>query len=852
MDLSSIILPARMGDALEQWQRLQEAQVYFAPIRHHSPACAYAVLSLIESVKPDHVLIEGPDSFNTLIPALLDQQTRPPVAIMGQTESQDEDDNTPRSAYFPFCEYSPEWQALQAGHQQAAKVRFIDLAWSVQRDDDKHDSASQSLQEERYLAHSQFINRLARKCYCRDHDELWEHLFELRAIEALADWQQLFLDTFVWCALARLDYEPEVLEAEGSARREAYMLAHIQTLKQQQPLARIVVVTGGAHTLALIEGMANALPRQFALTVEQQKRFTMMQKQIEKDSAWLIRYSFDRLDALNGYASGMPSPAYYQKSWESLLQQRQENRQERSGAKLSTQHYRAQTGVAFLASVAQTLREKHFDNPPSYLGVKNAAEQSLQLAALRNHPGPGRYDLLDGLQSAFIKGSLDESQQELWQAIKSCFSGNQLGNIPAGATIPPLVAETYARAASFRFKLHDTLIKTARLDIYRNAQHRQRSRFLHLLAFLDIHFAQRVSGPDLLAGHQLDLLFEEWQYAWTPNVEGELIALSEKGVQLEAIALNTLLTMERQLEAQGHSRSSQNAVSLLIQAALIGLQQRIPSLLTLLDRYIQQDSRLDSLTTCGHKLIHLWRCRAFLDITDLTSIKDRLHQLLLQAFFCLDQLAQGDAQQQEVHFQALLALRELITLLPEMALLHDYQHDFHQQLQRLDGALDRVPLLKGAVDAIRYLDSQIDSTILTVQLDKAFSTGSDAEQAVAYFLGIMRAAPELALRLPLLMDCLNRYLAAWDDQQFIRILPELRFAFSQLTPKQNADLAGYIAEVTTLNRQDLSLQQVDFSSTQMLAALQLDQQLQRSLIAQGLRDWFDTATEVGVPDEPAE
>lgn len=47
----------------------------FCPVRHHSPACAYAVLSLIDSVKPDYILIEGPDTFNSLIPSLTDKDT---------------------------------------------------------------------------------------------------------------------------------------------------------------------------------------------------------------------------------------------------------------------------------------------------------------------------------------------------------------------------------------------------------------------------------------------------------------------------------------------------------------------------------------------------------------------------------------------------------------------------------------------------------------------------------------------------------------------------------------------------------------------------------------------------------
>ncbi len=65
--------------------------------------------------------------------------------------------------------------------------------------------------------------------------------------------------------------------------------------------------------------------------------------------------------------------------------------------------------------------------------------------------------------------------------------------------------------------------------------------------------------------------------------------------------------MERNLEQQGVSRSSQSAVALLMQAALIGLHQRMPALFSLLDGYIQQDAKFESLIACGHKLVHLWQ-----------------------------------------------------------------------------------------------------------------------------------------------------------------------------------------------------------------------------------------------------
>ena len=847
MSLSNITLPERLQHALDQWEMLEEQHLYFAPIRHHSPACAYSVLALIEQVKPDYVLIEGPDSFNPLIAGLLDGDTRPPVAIMGQTavkgapEQCDESDAVTKSAYFPFCEYSPEWQALRIGQQHQAQLRFIDLPWTAQVEcDHESENPHHSLQRERYLAHSLFIAQLAKKCGCRDHDELWEHLFELRPLASVANWSGFFRDSFVWCALARLDYEPEVLVSEGSTQREAHMQAHIQTIKAAEPNAKIVVVTGGFHTLALIEGLGKTADQQFELSTEQQKQFTAQQKLAEWDSAWLIRYSFDRLDALNGYASGMPSPAFYQKVWEGLLTERADQSEQKIAA---TAAYRNQLGIQFLAYVAEVLREKQFDAAPGFLSVKLAAEQSLRLAAFRGHTGAGRYDLLDGLQSAFIKGSLDESQDELWQQIKTCFSGFTLGQIPKGTLSPPLVSETYSLAKAFRFKLDDTLAKTSRLDVYRNKQHRLRSRFLHLLTFLEIHFAKPISGPNFLSGNQMDLLFEEWQYAWTPNVEGELIALSEKGTQLKSIALNKILAMEKQLEEQGVSRSSQSAVTLLMQAALIGLQQRIPTLFMLLDSYIQQDNKFESLVACGHKLVHLWRGRGFFDLAEDSGIKERINRVVQQIFFCLDQVSQGDEQQQEHYFDALLSCRELITFIPEISPETNYSAEFYAQLNRLDGRLNHTPLIKGAVDAIRYLGGKIDESVLINEIQRTFSLGSDPELAIGYFIGIMRTAPELVVRLPLLIEQLNELLNGWDDARFIQVLPDLRFAFSQLTPKQNAQMARVVAQKLSLETQDLTLHQTQFNQQELLQAMELEQKIQHQLIQQGVIGWFDESTE---------
>ena len=135
-------------------------------IRHHSPACARLVKSLIESQRPRYVLIEGPADFNDRVDELfLAHQL--PVAIYSYCQYQD--GAAPgRGAWTPFAEFSPEWQALQAARRIQAQTYFIDLpCWAQSEEEDD----SPDTQDE-----SQTL--LLRATRMDNSDTLWDHLFE--------------------------------------------------------------------------------------------------------------------------------------------------------------------------------------------------------------------------------------------------------------------------------------------------------------------------------------------------------------------------------------------------------------------------------------------------------------------------------------------------------------------------------------------------------------------------------------------------------------------------------------------------------------------------------------------------
>ena len=151
------------------------------------------------------------------------------------------------------------------------------------------------MQDEAWFSHSRLLRAACVRTGARDPDDLWDHLYEVgyRSV----DTAEFVRSVLAYCALARRDYSEDALKADGCLAREQAMAAHIAAEQ-----GRTIVVTGGFHTVALPQ-TEPALPKPMKLAPEDNQLV-------------LMRYSFEQLDRLNGYASGMPSPEFYQRAWE--------------------------------------------------------------------------------------------------------------------------------------------------------------------------------------------------------------------------------------------------------------------------------------------------------------------------------------------------------------------------------------------------------------------------------------------------------------------------------------------------------------------------------------------------------
>src|SRR3569623_414007 len=516
--------------------RLVTPELIVFPVRHHSPACAWQLRRRLAECTPSAVLVEGPRSFTSLLPHLAHAEARMPLAIYTYAVRRGSEDEPAqrRAAYYPFCDYSPELVALRDAARRGIPARFIDLDFAEQcgLSDEEDADEGPSLLDERHYSRSRFLQALAQQLGCRDHEELWEHLFELPA-------SGLSLTEFVaqvatYCQLSRLDTDEAQMRADGTLQREAEMAWHIRdALSQRTPgTGPVLAVVGGFHAVVLPELVAAAKVRP-----------SLSRKNIAEEECALIRYSFDRLDRLNGYASGMTSPAWHQSLWEQML------RHDRIDAAASPR-VRRTAALGVLTDIAVVLRSRH--NLPLPMPALGAAyEQALRLAQLRRRSAPAREDVQDAVISCIVNGDAEADGALVMAVTRRVLGGIAGGNVPPGASTPPLVKDFRYRVQRQRLKIDDTHRERAVLDLYRRPAHRLTSRRLHGLSLLGVPFAVRMAGPDFVLGVGLDRLQEHWEYAYSAAIEAALVEASVYGVSVALAVANRFAAKVDRMQAEG-------------------------------------------------------------------------------------------------------------------------------------------------------------------------------------------------------------------------------------------------------------------------------------------------------------
>lgn len=802
-------------------ERLIAPELIVFPVRHHSPACAWQLRRLLSETRVSAVLVEGPRSFTRLIPQLVHADARMPLALYTYAVFKAVGDAAParRAAYYPFCDHSPELVALRHAQQQGIAARFIDLDFAEQGDIDAtaDDGEARSLLDERHLQRSRYLGALAGRLGCRDHEELWEHLFEVPA--ATRSLREHVAEMAAYCHLARVECSEAELQADGTLQREAEMAMHIRKAlaERAQGEGPVLAVLGGFHAVVMPALLAGDPVPDSQMTVP-------APRPIDDAASALIRYSFDRLDRLNGYSAGMTSPAWHQHLWERML------RHDKAGIDAGAR-VRRDAALEFLFEIALELRQRHgVALPMPTLGA--AYEQALRLADLRQRPAPVREDVLDAVTSCFIKGAADADGVLVLAVARHIFSGRAMGQVPAGVDRPPLVRDFEARARRQKLKIDDGQPHRAVLEIYRRAGHRLTSRLFHGLVLLGVPLATRMAGPDFVNGIGLDRLQEHWEYAHSAATEAALVEASVFGTAVPLAVANRFEARLVRFESRAEPRDAKAAAMLLIQACVLGLHDHVPRVAATLAHAVAEDADFESVARAAGTLGLLRESREPLEARDLGDLLPLLRASYERALYLGGDM-KGVAGDGSGVIVGLSRLRELLASEAGRGLDAALYWALVAALQAGHAAA----LVRGAAAGLLYGAGRLSEADMGVAVAGHLNGLMPARDAVAFLRGLLQTAREAAWQQPELLGVLDRLLLQWDEPGFVAALPELRLAFADMTPKETNRIADAVARLH--GRSDLgSLMRRDLADHEVQANLQTSLQLIEQLRADGLQAWL--------------
>lgn len=737
-------------------------------IRHHGPGSARSLLGALEELRPDVVLIEGPPDAEALLPLAACEGMQPPLALLVY------DPETPRRcAFYPFAEFSPEWQAIQFALARGLPVRFMDLPQThelaLQRkaeeeilkrleagakstdekvgmgtEEDRRetneepnkspDGEHEGEQEPKkgreaddplQVARRDPLSLLARAAGYEDSERWWELLVEERR-----DPTGLFtaIGEAMTALRTELNGSAAACDSEREARREAWMRQTIRAA-EKEGFERVAVVCGAWHAPALAE-MPPA--RQDAAQLKGLPK-------LKVQATW-IPWTYGRLARASGYGAGLISPGWYDFLWNA-------SQDLDGGSTLS---------AGWLTKVAILLREKGLDISTAH--VIEAVRLAEALAAMRALPRVGLPELNDATLSVILAG--EETPLQLIH--QELVIGERLGAVPPDVPLIPLHQDLLRLQKSLRLP-PSADIKDYELDL-RKPGDLARSQLLHRLRLLGIPWGERTAASTRSQG----TFREAWRLQWQPEFAVNLIEASVWGNTVESAA--SACTMHRAGEARLLSE-----LTLLVDAVLLAdlpeaaarVMERLEDEAAVASDVIQMMDALPPLAG----VMRYGNVRG----TDAGLVRHVVDGLVSRIGIGLsDACASLDDEAAEAMLKRLLEVDGAIRTLENS----DYLAQWHGALGRLADREGLHGLVAGRACRILLEAGDMDAGEAGRRMGLALSRGNDPLQAGAWIDGFLRGSGMLLLHTQALWSILDGWICGLGDEAFTELLPLLRRTFT--------------------------------------------------------------------------
>ncbi len=695
--------------------------IHLLGIRHHGPGSCRNIVQRLEQIRPDLILLEGPAEAEALMAFVSDGQMKPPVALLGY-----QPDVPQNAVFYPFADFSPEWQTLSHALREGVVLRFFDLPLThslafetIKQEDDRSGEAS----GESIESPGDPFDLLAEAAGYPDGESWWNMNIEQRR-----DGSGIF--EAVKEAVTALR---EALPGHTSRRdlvREAWMRRMIRNA-QKEGFERIAVVCGAWHVPAL-----ENMPK-----VKDDNELLKGLPKVRVECTW-IPWTYDRLTFRSGYGAGIDSPGWYHYLW----------------------HHPEDDGTLWISRIAALLRERNMDISVAH--VIETVRLAQTTAALRGLPAPTLEEYNEAVTT--VMGFGDDMLLQLVR--ESLIVGNRLGKVPDAVPKVPLLIDVERQQKRLRVPF-SAEIKEMTLDL-RKETDLERSLLFHRLVLLDIDWVK----PEAAGGK--GTFKEKWSLYHRPE---QIVAIIERAVwgntveeAVQKYVSDRMGTLVRIPELTG----------LLNRVIPANLPELVEAMTLRLDRLSAASTDIVEMMEAVPDLVNIVRYGDVRNL-DFSHVGHMLRAMVarilaggLLVCINIDEEAAGEL------LEHLSATDYAVSTLDDEE-LNAMWYEFVQQIRNSSGTH---PLLSGYAARILYDKGRISREEMGDTLSFYSSVGNAPSDVAYWFEGFLRASGSVLLLDDNLWQLVNGWLCGLSDANFRELLPVIRRTFSNFTTPERRKL----------------------------------------------------------------
>ena len=712
-------------------------------IRHHGAGSSKSLLEALKTLEPDCILVEGLVEANSLIPFCTHEAMQPPVALLAYAV------NEPKhSVFYPFAEFSPEWQAISYANTHEIHVEFMDLPQSNQLAINLENTDNQLVigDNKNEIQNSDKITQrplewVAQLTGFGDSEQWWEHFVEKRQ-----DSTDIFEAILQMMSALRKEFpeqNPMIL------RREAAMRKTIRK-KVKEGYQKIAIVCGAWHAPAFLE-----FP-----TIKYDNAQLKGLPKIKIDCTW-SPWTFERLSFGSGYRSGLHSPKWYEILWKE--------------GKNAPMYW---TSLA-----ARLLREQDFE--ASTAQVMDSLRLAQNLASLRDVPLAGLNELQEAAKSVLCFGNSD-----LMELIHTeLVVGKKMGKVPDEARKMPIQKDFSKLIKTLRLKIVPEKVEL-KLDL-RKELHLKKSHFLHRLAILKLNW-----GWLLPVYNKKGSFHEDWTLLWQEEFEILLIEANMWGNTVENAASMYAIHLANSQD------SLKDLAELLKKIILADLNQALSPCMQILENKMALSQDVFHLIEVFNPIVQVLKygnirqsdTKMLQELSD--KLIDRIFVALPSALSSLNEDAITEIYPKIINFDYSLSL------LNDVA----QQKAWLDLLKRLLNSNQVGGLLQGKFCRILFDRQVLTMEELTVKMSFALSSGTDMLQSATWLEGFLEGSVQLILHHHGLWNLLNTWMDDLDEENFMQTLPLLRRAFSAFSISERQKINLKVQNKKHVDKQIIELQ----------------------------------------------